>query len=108
LIASETQDGLDQFDSKPTLMMSELSISFPTANQEGSLRKNRWSVGRSSDNDLGYPERSGLSRQHLAFEHQGDAWVVCDLGSKNGTVLNDVRVKSKSFSPKVTGSQPAN
>jgi sigma-B regulation protein RsbU (phosphoserine phosphatase) len=54
----------------------------------------RISLGRSSITELCYPDDSGLSRQHLAFEKQGDEWVIKDLGSKNGTLLNGVRIAS--------------
>src|ERR1019366_3606030 len=54
----------------------------------------RISLGRASMNELCYPDDSGLSRQHLAFEMQGDEWLIRDLGSKNGTLLNGVRISS--------------
>jgi serine phosphatase RsbU (regulator of sigma subunit) len=41
---------------------------------------------------LCFPEDNGLSRQHLAFEPDGDTWVVLDTGSKNGTLVNGERV----------------
>ena len=52
----------------------------------------RISLGRSSIAELCYPDDSGLSRQHLAFEKEGDEWLIRDLGSKNGTLLNGVRI----------------
>jgi phosphoserine phosphatase RsbU/P len=90
-------------------MTGEFLISFP----DGKTRtirpdKDRWSVGRSSDNDFGYPEDSGLSRQHLVLEREGDSWTVCDLGSKNGTFLNGVRLQTRqplAAGDRVTASQ---
>jgi phosphoserine phosphatase RsbU/P len=79
-----------------TLMTDEVLVSFPDGRtQTVRLELDRWSVGRSGDNDLGYPDDSGLSRQHLVFERGAGGWTVRDLGSKNGTFLNDVRVQSK-------------
>ena len=52
------------------------------------LQGERLSIGRSSANDLCYPDDVGLSRQHLAVERDGDDWLVRDLGSKNGTLVN--------------------
>lgn len=56
------------------------------------LERERYTLGRSSANELCYPEDAGLSRQHLALERQGDTWMVRDLGSKNGTYVNGVRI----------------
>jgi hypothetical protein len=35
---------------------------------------------------------SGISRQHLAFEHNGSEYVIKDLESKNGSYLNGERL----------------
>ncbi len=56
------------------------------------LKQPRYTVGRSSGNELCYPDDSGLSRQHFALEQQDGQWVVRDLGSKNGTFVNGERI----------------
>ncbi len=56
------------------------------------LAADRLSLGRASTNDLCYPDDVGLSRQHLAFERDGQEWIVRDLGSKNGTTVNGLRL----------------
>ncbi|HTC36888.1 MAG TPA: SpoIIE family protein phosphatase [Bryobacteraceae bacterium] len=58
------------------------------------LERDRYSLGRSSANELCYPEDAGLSRQHLVLERDTDTWTVRDLGSKNGTFVNGVRITS--------------
>jgi phosphoserine phosphatase RsbU/P len=64
------------------------SVTFP-------LDRDRISLGRSSANELCYPDDSGLSRQHLAITRDGAHWFVEDLGSKNGTLRNGQRIDRK-------------
>ena len=78
------------------MTVSELLISGPDGHSRTvPLSADKVSLGRSSTNELCYPDDSGLSRQHLVFERSGDAWVVQDLDSKNGTQVNGVRIKGK-------------
>ena len=58
-----------------------------------SLDRDRITLGRSSANELSYPDDIGLSRQHLAIAGREGKWTVEDLGSKNGTLLNGVRIE---------------
>jgi phosphoserine phosphatase RsbU/P len=57
-----------------------------------SLEGQTLTVGRAHTNDLCYPDDASLSRQHMVFEHDGDGWSVTDLKSKNGTLVNGVRI----------------
>jgi len=64
------------------------------------LDRDRITLGRSSSNELSYPDDIGLSRQHLAIVNRDGQWTVEDLGSKNGTLLNGVRIeKAMPFVP---------
>ncbi len=56
------------------------------------LDRDRYTLGRSSANELCYSEDAGLSRQHMVLEKTGDSWTVRDLNSKNGTFVNGVRI----------------
>jgi len=59
------------------------------------LNRDRISLGRSSVNELCYPEDGGLSRQHLALTRGDGQWFVEDLGSKNGTLLNGQKIAGR-------------
>lgn len=54
-------------------------------------------IGRSPDNDLALDPQQDLdaSSRHCEIALQGDAWVVSDLGSRNGTFLNGARVQQR-------------
>jgi len=58
-----------------------------------SLSHDRITLGRSSANQLCYPDDIGLSRQHLAITGHDGHWTVEDLHSKNGTLLNGLRIE---------------
>src|SRR5580704_15696495 len=58
------------------------------------LDRERYTLGRSSANELCYADDAGLSRQHMVLEKNGDAWTVQDLNSKNGTFVNGVRIET--------------
>jgi serine phosphatase RsbU (regulator of sigma subunit) len=77
-------------------MPRELLIQCPDGSMKTvPLTGERISIGRSSAAELCFPEDAGLSRQHFAFEAQGDEWTVEDLGSKNGTFVNNIPLKAR-------------
>ena len=76
-------------------MARELLIQCPDGQMKTVPLTDRLSVGRSSAAELCFPEDAGLSRQHFAFEPEGDEWTVQDLGSKNGTFVNYIPLKGK-------------
>ena len=77
-------------------MSRELLIQCPDGQMKTvPLTGGRLSIGRSSAAELCFPEDAGLSRQHFAFEPEGDEWTVQDLGSKNGTFVNNIALKAR-------------
>ena len=50
-------------------------------------------IGRMSDNDIVFEDKR-VSRYHAEIRMKNDAYVIRDLGSHNGTFVNDVRVES--------------
>src|SRR4051794_14325291 len=77
-------------------MPSELLIQCPDGQTKTiPLTGEKLSVGRSSAAELCFPEDAGLSRQHFAFEAQDGEWTVQDLGSKNGTFVNNIPLKAR-------------
>src|SRR5260370_17963256 len=77
-------------------MSRELLIQCPDGQMKTvPLTGGRLSIGRSSAAELCFPEDAGLSRQHFAFEPDGEEWTVQDLGSKNGTFVNNIALKAR-------------
>jgi pSer/pThr/pTyr-binding forkhead associated (FHA) protein len=48
-------------------------------------------VGRSRSNTISIASKA-VSRTHVRIEHAGEGWTVTDLGSLNGTYVNDIRI----------------
>lgn len=65
---------------------ANLGKRFVLDTQSGAL-----SIGRGSDNTL-VLESDSVSRRHARFEHRDGSWWVTDLGSTNGTYVNDEQV----------------
>jgi len=77
-------------------MSRELLVQCPDGQMKTvPLTGTRLSIGRSSAAELCFPEDAGLSRQHFAFQPEGDDWTVQDLGSKNGTFVNNIPLKAR-------------
>src|SRR5215475_12761086 len=77
-------------------MSRELLIQCPDGQMKTvPLTSGRMSIGRSSAAELSFPEDAGLSRQHFAFEPEGEDWTIQDLGSKNGTFVNNIPLKAR-------------
>jgi len=59
------------------------------------LSKDRMVLGRASTNDLPVKHTS-ISREHCAFQREGETWYIEDLGSANGTWVGKVKVNGRS------------
>lgn len=58
------------------------------------LKKDKFVIGRAKEAHL----RAGseaISRQHCVFRLRETGWTVRDLGSRNGTHVNDVRIEAE-------------
>lgn len=59
------------------------------------LDGDRVHLGRAATNELSFPQDARLSRTHLVLERRGSLWTIRDLGSKNGTFVNDCRLSTE-------------
>ena len=74
----------------------ELVITRPDRKPERvPLRVDETLVGRSHSNTLCFPDDASLSRKHLRIVLEGGDVFAEDMGSKNGTLLNNERLASR-------------
>lgn len=66
-------------------------LSGPKAGAEVKLTSQETTLGRQSDNAVVIPDIS-VSRHHVAVRRQGAGYVLADLGSGNGSILNGERI----------------
>lgn len=89
--------------------MTRLRLSESGRAREVELRGERLVVGRLESCDVVIAGQ-GVSREHAEIVRAGGAWTVRDLGSSNGTFVNEVRIESHrlragdviGFGPEVT------
>jgi pSer/pThr/pTyr-binding forkhead associated (FHA) protein len=62
--------------------------------RKGPLRFGQLTIGRESTNNLSFPGDVTLSRRHALIDYQEGLCVCSDLGSTNGTFIDDVLVYS--------------
>ena len=68
-----------------------LGIAGPFQDTAVALSEKEISIGRDSSNDFWVPDRA-LSRRHCLLVNQSEQFILRDLGSKNGTLVNGVPV----------------
>ncbi|MBD3420911.1 MAG: FHA domain-containing protein [Chitinivibrionales bacterium] len=56
------------------------------------IKKDIITIGRSRENTISIPNE-GISRNHVRIERTPDGYVLTDLGSLNGTYINDKRIR---------------
>ena len=62
-----------------------------SAGRSFNLDRDQHTLGREAPADILIPA-AGVSRRHARIDRQGDQYLLQDLGSTNGTFVNDQRV----------------
>lgn len=83
-------DGARAADHRPDQLFLVVNLG-PDTERIYALESETITIGRDLSNDIVLPDPE-VSRWHLQLNRQGSAYVVRDLGSTNGTLLNGVRL----------------
>ncbi len=77
------------------MAVPEIVIQSADGNREHySLEKDVTTIGRSRESDIFLPDQ-WLSRHHAEIRRKGEAWIIVDLNSKNGTLLSGQPAKGE-------------
>lgn len=79
-----------------------MKIEVQVGNQESviyPIKSNRIVIGSGEASHIHLPSSSGVSRKHLEILVEGDKFFAKDLGSTNGTFINDERLVPGSKTP---------
>src|SRR4051812_9945423 len=63
----------------------------PQSGSEFVLEGDEMVVGRAADNAVSIPDTS-VSRKHVLLRNTGDGWAASDMGSGNGTLVNNAAI----------------
>ncbi|HXY92556.1 MAG TPA: FHA domain-containing protein [Acidimicrobiia bacterium] len=72
--------------------MAVLEMTGPDGREIFELDGDRYTIGRSSANDIVVENDSSVSRRHALLERLGTMWYIKDLGSMNGIEVAGKRV----------------
>ncbi|MDO5541112.1 MAG: FHA domain-containing protein [Eubacteriales bacterium] len=61
------------------------------------------SIGRNRDCDLVIPEAGGVSRRHCRIQYENGKWILQDLNSSYGTMVNGTRINAMAMYSLNTG-----
>lgn len=73
-------------------MSHHLEIWKPSGRELFMLSGQRVTVGKASTNLVSLEHDATVSRLHAILENLGSAWVIRDLGSRNGTYVNGEKI----------------
>lgn len=74
--------------------MAKIIVRYGTSETVHELTHDVTTVGRSSQNTIALKDIS-LSRTHCELRRAGEGWMVHDLGSRNGTVVNGQHIRER-------------
>lgn len=77
---------------KPPLGLRLILVAGPDIGMEWAFKQPEVTIGRGSDNEIDFSDIA-VSRHHARLTLDGNGFVLTDLESNNGTLLNGVRIE---------------
>src|SRR5579864_9312263 len=71
-----------------------VAIAGPLAETTVPLEESEVTIGRGTSNQVCISDRV-LSRQHCAIKHENKSYVIRDLGSRHGTLVNGIPIQQQ-------------
>ena len=75
-------------------MSSHLEVWKPSGRELFPLAGERVTLGKASTNAVALEHDPTVSRLHAILENHGSAWSIRDMGSRNGTYVNNEKVRA--------------
>jgi flagellar motor switch/type III secretory pathway protein FliN len=101
------QEGLGQLLETPgerVVLLQQTNQVEPRETRQVSFQKDEIAIGREPDNDIVIP-LGGVGRHHARITKQSTQYFIEDLGSANGTYLNDAKLPPRQPVPLNEGAQ---
>ncbi len=95
--SASSASGIQKTQIVDALTLPKLIITLENVTFEHVLFKDATRIGRDQTNDLCLPDTS-VSRYHTSiFKDSQGAWIIKDLNSTNGTIVNDVQIEQNNL-----------
>ncbi len=91
---AESAEDAPPLASRPGAAPGIATVTIRGIEHDVALTGDRMVIGRLKRCDICLPD-ANASREHAAIEREGAGWVIEDLGSTNGTLLNGERLTSR-------------
>lgn len=82
----------------PTQPLRLIPVAGPTTEPVVANPNSSTLIGRAKECEVYLPELT-ISRKHLTIIHQGGQWILTDLSSRHGSILNGTRLESNKPTP---------
>ena len=92
--AYETEADLTPTGPAPEDLVSAWLVDVDNSEQSYQLTKDKTELGRGQDNTYALPDET-VSKRHIQVRHEGGQFILQDVGSTYGTLLNSIELEGR-------------